>query len=124
MAIFEGYERRIEKINCELAKYDIKDINDAKAICEGLARLASDPRWVQRHQVAEAHDARVTNRGIQASAAVAGALDGEHDLPDPQDLAVQRLNLGRGAGKHNIGSCHRRVNAHEGDGRLLGAIPR
>ena len=34
MAIFEGYERRIEKINCELAKYGIKDINDAKAICE------------------------------------------------------------------------------------------
>ncbi len=34
MAIFEGYERRIEKINCELAKYGIKDINDAKAICD------------------------------------------------------------------------------------------
>ena len=35
MAIFEGYERRIEKINCELAKYGIKDINEAKAICDG-----------------------------------------------------------------------------------------
>ena len=34
MAIFEGYERRIEKINCELAKYGIKGIDDAKAICE------------------------------------------------------------------------------------------
>ena len=34
MAIFEGYERRIDKINCELAKYGIKDIYDAKAICE------------------------------------------------------------------------------------------
>ena len=34
MAIFEGYERRIEKINCELAKYGIKDINEAKAICD------------------------------------------------------------------------------------------
>ena len=34
MAIFEGYERRIEKINCELAKYGIMDINDAKAICD------------------------------------------------------------------------------------------
>ena len=29
MAIFEGYERRIEKINCELAKYGIKGIDDA-----------------------------------------------------------------------------------------------
>ena len=34
MAIFEGYERRIEKINCELAKYGIKSIDDAKAICD------------------------------------------------------------------------------------------
>lgn len=34
MAIFEGYERRIEKINCELAKYGIKDIDEAKAICD------------------------------------------------------------------------------------------
>ena len=35
MAIFEGYERRIEKINCELAKYGIKGIDEAKAICDG-----------------------------------------------------------------------------------------
>jgi hypothetical protein len=34
MAIFEGYERRIEKINCELAKYGINGIDDAKAICD------------------------------------------------------------------------------------------
>ena len=35
MAIFEGYERRIEKINAELKKYGINGIDDAKAICEG-----------------------------------------------------------------------------------------
>ena len=34
MAIFEGYERRIDKINAELAKYGINGIDDAKAICE------------------------------------------------------------------------------------------
>ena len=34
MAIFEGYERRIEKINAELAKHGINGIEDAKAICE------------------------------------------------------------------------------------------
>lgn len=34
MAIFEGYERRIEKINAELAKYGINGIDDAKAICD------------------------------------------------------------------------------------------
>ena len=35
MAIFEGYERRIEKINAELKKYGIKGIEEAKAICDG-----------------------------------------------------------------------------------------
>ena len=34
MATFEGYERRIDKINKELANYGIKDINEAKSICE------------------------------------------------------------------------------------------
>ncbi len=34
MAItFEGYERRIDKINSELAKYGIKDLEDARKIC-------------------------------------------------------------------------------------------
>lgn len=31
---FEGYERRIDKINAELKKYGIKDLEDAKKICE------------------------------------------------------------------------------------------
>ena len=35
MAIFEGYERRIDKINAELAKYGINGIDEAKAICDG-----------------------------------------------------------------------------------------
>ncbi|NLI52756.1 MAG: GGGtGRT protein [Clostridiales bacterium] len=34
MAIFEGYERRIDKINAELNKYGINGIDDAKAICD------------------------------------------------------------------------------------------
>ena len=34
MAItFEGYERRIDKINAELAKYGIKDLEEARRIC-------------------------------------------------------------------------------------------
>ncbi len=34
MAItFEGYERRIDKINAELAKYGIKDLEEARKIC-------------------------------------------------------------------------------------------
>ena len=34
MAItFEGYERRIDKINAELAKYGIKDLEEARQIC-------------------------------------------------------------------------------------------
>ena len=37
MAItFEGYERRIKKINKALNEYGIKDIDDAKKICDDL----------------------------------------------------------------------------------------
>jgi len=35
MALFEGYQRRIAQINEVLEKYQIKDLEEAKAICEG-----------------------------------------------------------------------------------------
>ena len=34
MALFESYERRIDKINAALAQYGINGVEDAKAICE------------------------------------------------------------------------------------------
>ena len=34
MALFESYERRIDQINAALNKYGIKDLEEAKAICE------------------------------------------------------------------------------------------
>ena len=34
MALFESYERRIDQINATLNKYGIKDIDEAKAICD------------------------------------------------------------------------------------------
>ena len=34
MALFESYERRIEKINAVLAQYGINGIDEAKAICD------------------------------------------------------------------------------------------
>ncbi len=34
MITFEGYERRIDKINAEAAKYGIKGLEDAKRICD------------------------------------------------------------------------------------------
>lgn len=34
MALFESYERRIDQINAALNKYGIKDLDDAKAICD------------------------------------------------------------------------------------------
>ena len=34
MALFESYERRIDKINAVLAQYGINGVEDAKAICE------------------------------------------------------------------------------------------
>ena len=33
MVAFEGYERRIDKINACMKKYDIKDLEDARVIC-------------------------------------------------------------------------------------------
>jgi len=33
MALFEGYKRRIDKINATLAEYGIKDLEEAKQIC-------------------------------------------------------------------------------------------
>jgi hypothetical protein len=34
MALFESYERRIDKINAALKEYGIKDLAECKAICE------------------------------------------------------------------------------------------
>ena len=34
MALFESYDRRINQINAALNKYGIKDIDEAKSICE------------------------------------------------------------------------------------------
>ena len=36
MVRFEGYERRINKINSVLAEYGIKDLEDAKAVVDGI----------------------------------------------------------------------------------------
>ena len=36
MVHFEGYERRIDKITAELNKYGIKDLEEAKAIVDGI----------------------------------------------------------------------------------------
>ena len=36
MALFESYERRIDKINAALNANGIKDIEEAKALCEGI----------------------------------------------------------------------------------------
>jgi hypothetical protein len=34
MALFEGYERRIDKVNAALAEHGIKDLEEAKKICD------------------------------------------------------------------------------------------
>ena len=34
MALFEGYERRIDKINAVLAEYGISSVEECKEICE------------------------------------------------------------------------------------------
>ena len=34
MALFESYERRIDKINGVLAQYGIKDVEECRKICQ------------------------------------------------------------------------------------------
>lgn len=38
-SLFESYERRINQINAALAKYGIKDLEEAKAICEAKGSI-------------------------------------------------------------------------------------
>ncbi len=45
MALFESYERRIPQINAVCAKYGIKDLDDAKAIC--------DAKGIDAYQIAK-----------------------------------------------------------------------
>jgi len=55
MALFESYERREKQILAVLAQYDIKSIEEAKAICDEKGFLAL---W--------ANDCRSVFRGVQS----------------------------------------------------------
>ena len=34
MALFEGYERKIDKINGVLAQYDLKSVEECRELCQ------------------------------------------------------------------------------------------
>ena len=48
MALFEGYDRRIDHINAVLKEYGINGIEDAKAIC---AAKGIDPLSARKQEV-------------------------------------------------------------------------
>lgn len=51
MALFESYDRRINQINATLNKYGIKDIDEAKAIC--------DAKGINPYDICEKHSPSV-----------------------------------------------------------------
>ena len=39
MALFEGYERKIDKINGVLAQYDLKSVEECRELCTARASI-------------------------------------------------------------------------------------
>ena len=45
MALFENYERRIDKINGVLAQYGISSVEECREICKALGKTLDDLFW-------------------------------------------------------------------------------
>jgi len=105
MVNFEGYEKRIKKINETLSKYGIKDLEDAKSICDqkginvdaivkGIQPIAFDnASWAYTAGCAIA-----IKKGLNRAADAAVAIgEGLQSFCVPGSVAEQRL-VGQGHG--------------------------
>ncbi len=135
MITFEGYERRIEKINGVLNEYGINDIEEAKAICEqhgidpygivkGIQPIAfENAGWAYTVGAAIAY-----KKGVKNAAEAAEAIGiGLQSFCIPGSVADQRkVGLGHG----NLGamllreetSCFAFLAGHESFAAAEGAI--
>ena len=52
MALFENYERKIDKINAVLEQYGIKDLNEARDVCR---ESGFDPYQIAREILSLIH---------------------------------------------------------------------
>ena len=135
MVTFEGYERRITKINAVLAEYGIKGLDDAKRICDeagvdpaaivkGIQPIAFDNAcWAYTVGAAIA-----IKKGVQSAAEAAEAIGvGLQSFCIPGSVADQR-NVGQGHG--NLGAmllreetgCFAFLAGHESFAAAEGAI--
>ena len=62
MALFEGYERRIEKINAVLKEYGINSVEECKEIC--LAKGVDCDKIVRAGQLSTSITPRVVRRSL------------------------------------------------------------
>ncbi len=135
MITFEGYERRIEKINGVLNEYGIKDLEEAKAICDaagvdpyGIVKGIQPIAFENAGWAYTVGAAIALKKGVKNAAEAAEAIGiGLQSFCIPGSVADQRkVGLGHG----NLGamllreetSCFAFLAGHESFAAAEGAI--
>ena len=135
MALFESYERRIDQINATLNKYGIKDIDEAKAICDAKGidpyKMCEDTQKICFENAKWAYvvgAAIAIKKGVKTAAEAAEAIgEGLQAFCIPGSVADQRkVGLGHG----NLGKmlleeeteCFAFLAGHESFAAAEGAI--
>ncbi|MBQ2770515.1 MAG: GGGtGRT protein, partial [Clostridia bacterium] len=135
MITFEGYERRIDKINAVLAEYGIKDLEEAKAICDahgvdayGIVKGIQPIAFENACWAYTVGAALALKKGVKSAAEAAEMIGvGLQSFCIPGSVADQRA-VGRGHG--NLGamlldegtSCFAFLAGHESFAAAEGAI--
>jgi len=135
MALFEGYEQRIDQINALLSKYGIKSLQEAKAICDDYGvDVYSIVRDVQPICFENACWAYITGaavaikKGQKKASEIASTLGaGLQAFCVPGSVAFQR-KVGLGHGNlasmllHEDTRCFAFIAGHESFAAAEGAI--
>ncbi|RUM92212.1 MAG: GGGtGRT protein [Thermodesulfatator sp.] len=135
MALFEGYEQRIDQINALLSKYGIKSLQEAKAICDDYGvDVYSIVRDVQPICFENACWAYITGaavaikKGQKKASEIASTLgEGLQAFCVPGSVAFQR-KVGLGHGNlasmllHEDTRCFAFIAGHESFAAAEGAI--
>ncbi|MDO4564395.1 MAG: GGGtGRT protein [Clostridia bacterium] len=117
MITFEGYERRIDKINAVLKQYGIDGLEDAKAICEsagvdaaGIVRGIQPIAFENACWAYTVGAAIALKKGVRTAAEAAEAIgEGLQSFCIPGSVADQR-DVGRGHG--NLAAMLLREDTH------------
>ena len=135
MATFEGYERRIEKINAVLKEYGIKDLDEAKKICDdkgvdaaGIVKSIQPIAFENAGWAYTVGAAIAIKKGVKTAAEASEAIGiGLQSFCIPGSVADQRqVGLGHG----NLGAmllreeteCFAFLAGHESFAAAEGAI--